>query len=240
MKSALRVLFPGIAWWGATLIPLVVTAFYATYFSRLFSATDLLHVHFAVFMLWVILLVVQPFLILRNSLKAHRIAGRASYFIIPAVVITTWLVITKTADDMIRSDWQLSSIEKESIFVPIVFLIWLVVFYLLAMVYRRRPVDHATYMLSSALTLLGPTMDRILFQVYRYFDMGFNMFAEFFTFVLIDAILISLLFYQMRKAYSLRAVITCIVIYLAGQTAYVFIPESVGWEWFIRTVFDPD
>jgi hypothetical protein len=237
MKTALRVLFPGIIWWLAALIPLVVLGFYASYFSRFFSTTGLLHVHFAVLMVWVVLLIVQPLLILRNNLAAHRIAGKASYFIVPAVTVTTWLVITETAGQMIRSNSELSAFEKDSIFIPMIFLFWLTLFYLLAIIFRRQYVDHATYMFSSALTLLGPTLDRILFQIYKYFGVEFNVFAEFFTFAVIDAILVALLVYQFRKGYPLVAVIVSILAYLIGQAAYVFLPESEVWEVFLRALF---
>ncbi len=237
MKSALRVLFPGIVWWPVLLIPLVALAFYASYFSRLLSATALLHVHFSVLMVWVVLLIVQPFLILRNNLTAHRIAGRTSYFIIPAVVLTTWLVIARTAGTLMESNAEPSTFEKQAIFIPMIFLLWLVVLYVLAIVFRHRYVHHATYMFSSALTLLGPTLDRILFQIYKYYNVGFNVLAEFFTFAVIDAILLALLFYQFKKRYSLTAVIVSIVIYLAGQTAYVFLPSSAGWENLLRALF---
>lgn len=238
MISALRVLFPGFLWWLGLLIPLVALAFYPTYFSRLLSAGGLFHVHFGAWMLWIVLLVVQPFLIFKGSLKVHRFLGKITYFLAPAIAVTTWMVISRTATAMIQSDSHLSALEKESIFIPVLFLAWFAVFYVMAIVFRRRNVDHATYMFSSALTILGPTLDRILFQVYKHANVGFNVFAEFFTFVVIDTILVALLVYQFRKGYATTASIISIGLFLAGQTLYLFLPDSEVWEKFIRTLFN--
>ena len=75
-------------------------------------------------------------------------------------------------------------------------------------------------MFSLALTLPGPTLDRVLFQVYRHFGIRFNVFAEFFVFAVMDGVLVALPISQIRKGYPIRAGVLSFAIYLAGQKVY--------------------
>jgi hypothetical protein len=237
MKTAGNILFPAINWWLLLLLPLIWYGFYPTYFSKaFFDTTTLVHVHASLLIVWVLIVMAQPILILKKKVNIHRILGKVSYVLMPFILITTWGVVSKTYYAILQSPSGLTDFAKESIYIPIIYLLWLAVFYGLAVSKRKRVLPHATYMFAAILTMLGPSIDRILFQLYQYYGIGFNWFAEFAVFVLIDLLLLALLYYQWRKGYSLRAVSISLVIYLAGQLGYLFFPHTSFWEPLLASI----
>ncbi len=245
-----RILFPTFSWLLLLLIPFTFFGFYPSYFSKLFSPmANIFHVHAFFMSLWVIIAIVQPFLISRKKFRLHRFIGKLSYLLMPVVLITGWMVIRYSYYNRIQLDTlkagsgltpldteAIINTTKENIIIGIVYLTWLAIFYLLAVINRKRMVFHATYMCAAILTLLGPTVDRIIFQVYEYYGLTFNFFAEVAVFLLIDILLLALLWFQWRKGYSLKATIASLAIYIAGQLAYFFLPGTAAWKNFVAFV----
>lgn len=182
------------------------------------------------------MVIAQPILILRKRFRIHRALGKVSYVLMPLVLITTWLVVRKTYFGLIQRSSVLDDFAKESIYIPIIYFLWLFLFYFLAILYRKQVLFHATYMFAAILTLLGPSLDRILFQVYKFYGIEFNLFAEFAVFVLIDLLLLGLIYYQWKNGYSLKPVTISLLIYLTGQLGYVLVPLSKAWEVALSTI----
>jgi hypothetical protein len=72
-------------------LALVFWGFYKTYFSlfpRFNGLPTLLHIHAVLILLWFAMLIAQPLLILRyKNIALHRLVGKASYILVPAMVI---------------------------------------------------------------------------------------------------------------------------------------------------------
>jgi hypothetical protein len=241
MKSTQSLLFPGIAWWLLLLLPLVWIGFYPTYFSKPFSVSLILHLHTAALLAWVGLAIVQPILLLKKKVRLHRTLGKVSYAWMPLVFVTTWLVIRKTYFDlrgrqMTAGEDPVFGSAEEILYIPVIYLTWLAVFYGLAILKRKDALSHATYMFAAILTLLGPSLDRILFQVYSYYHIPFNFFAEFAVFGLIDLLLLGLLYYQQKKRHAIKAVCISLLLYLTGQAGLVFLSKTDLWKGFIRWI----
>lgn len=236
MRSGHSVLFPGLSWWLLLLVPFIFLGFYPTYFSKPFlSVPATLHIHTAFLLLWVLLVLVQPVLILKRKLKMHRLLGKASYALMPCVLATTWLVIRNSYWDSTQklsaaADHAALEKAKEFLYIPIVYLLWLGLFYALAVIHRKRVLFHATYMFAAILTLLGPSLDRLIYQVYQYYEIGFNIFADIAVFLLIDGLLLGLLYYQWKKGYSLKAVTVSLFIYVSGQLGNFILPATSFWK----------
>jgi hypothetical protein len=115
--------------------------------------------------------------------------------------------------------------------IGILYWLWLGIFYVLAIVKRKEVVSHATFMFAAILTLLGPTVDRIIIPVYVKNDWNIDFFIT--TFLLIDVLLISLLVHQWRKRIAVKAVITALSIYVAGQLVFYLFPRSYLWKLLI-------
>ncbi len=75
------------------LLAACVAAFWPRYLSRAPGTIDAYtHVHALAMLAWVLLLVVQPFLIKYRQRGAHRAIGALSYVVAPAVVVSSVLL----------------------------------------------------------------------------------------------------------------------------------------------------
>ncbi|MFZ1288558.1 MAG: hypothetical protein WAR79_00590 [Melioribacteraceae bacterium] len=250
MKALSKILFPHINWWLLLLLPLIFFGFYPSYFAKLFSSLpDIIHLHAFFMLLWITIAITQPFLIKKNKLKIHRIVGKISYIIMPVVFVTGYLVVRHAYYSNIVSETEkiavvfsspdiiaITDIAKENTAIGLLYLFWLVLFYILAVINRKKIINHATYMFAAILTLLGPTIDRILFQVYQYFGIDYNFFAENAVFLLIDLLLIALLLFQWMRGTSLKAVIISLLVYVTGQFVYHTLPKTEIWKGFVGLI----
>lgn len=69
--------------------------FYKNYISQFpdfIDKTNIIHIHGALWMSWLILLVAQPFLINTGRLQLHRTIGKVSYVLGPLIIFFLFLV----------------------------------------------------------------------------------------------------------------------------------------------------
>ncbi len=171
------------------LIPLIVAGFYKTYFVQ-FPAFDkvkyaFIHIHAAIAVLWVTLLIVQPFLIANKKLEWHRKLGRLSYFIFPLLIVSIIPSVIK----------NLHSDSPRNAFFPIGDGVLLIVFYCLAIRNRKKRSLHMRYMIAAAIVLLGPTVGRILPNFFGFSDFS----TQYIQFAIIQAILMALVVFDIRN-----------------------------------------
>jgi len=244
-----KILFPGLAWLLLLLIPLTFWGFYPSYFAKLFSVQLVYHAHAFFMILWVAMAIAQPFLIRQKKTKLHKAIGKASYLIMPMLFISSYIVIRHTYYNFI--DTQAAELEAGAstltmeklysdaaayIMIGVVYIIWLFDFYVLAILNRKKMPNHATYMFAAILTLLGPTIDRIMYQITMYFGGSFNVFVENAVFVSILLILTGLILYQNKKEISIKPASIALSIYIAGIIAYHLLPKTSFWNSFVQIV----
>lgn len=210
---------------------------------------SLYHIHAFVMVLWVLMAIVQPFLIKQKKTKLHRLIGKSSYYIMPVVFITTYLVIRHTYDTQISiktteatnetsalTNDQILTEAASYIVVGFIYFIWLVTFYLLAILNRKKMLFHATYMFAAILTILGPTVERLIYHVVTYFGAKYNFLAQNGVMLFIVLLLLSLTIYQKRKGNSVKPAIISMLIYIAGILAIFFLPNTHIWRLFIELI----
>jgi hypothetical protein len=245
-----KILFPKIIWFLVLLIPFTFFGFYASYFSKIRSGFSVVfHAHAFFMILWVAMAIIQPVLIKQKKIYLHKIIGKISYFIMPFVFITGYLVIQYTYYNFIGT--QTAQVEKgilklteeeikangaAYIMIGVVYFIWLLMFYLLAIINRKKMLPHATYMFAAILTILGPTVDRIIYQITTFFGGTFNVFVENAVFTVIISILLLLIIYQRGKETSVNPSVTALSIYVIGIISYHLLPQMTFWKSFIELV----
>ena len=145
------------------IILLLVPVGFRRYYLALFSGevqNSALHFHVVVMTIWCLMLIIQPILI-RKRHAFHRAIGRASYFLVPIIVLSIWLVIRHS---FFRMEEHLTSGQNlAQIFFPFSQMILFGGFYLLAILNKHKPSVHMRYMIVSSVSLLGPTIGRINF-----------------------------------------------------------------------------
>lgn len=135
----------------------IIAAFFKTYFG-LFpdfkGTTFLVHAHVAVLLLWFAMLIVQPILIGIKQIKLHRLVGKSSYVLVPLVVISSLLM---TRNQQMR--------EKDlAVFTINIFDLSLyLLFYALAIIYKRKVSWHTRFMILTAIPFLGASSARFNF-----------------------------------------------------------------------------
>jgi len=137
------------------LIPLTGLAFYKTYFNQIpdfrENITPFIHLHALVAGVWICMLIAQPLLVRYRKLPWHRQVGRLSYVVFP-------LLILSFVPQMIR---VAHSDHPEFLFFPLGDSVLLILFYALAIYYRKNSPRHMRYMIGTAIVFLGPTIGRI-------------------------------------------------------------------------------
>lgn len=137
---------------------------YIQYFPAFKQFTWLHHVHGALMASWVILLLLQPILIHREKLAAHRFIGKLSYITAPLMIISMFLVLRLTYQKHIL----VTSVREEMATQAsiIMQLVSFIILYTLAIVYRKHTFYHMRFMIGTALLMITPTLGRVF---YAYF-----------------------------------------------------------------------
>ena len=243
--------YKNLGYWFILLIVCVFAGFYTTYFSRFFEPTaNIIHIHFVLMALWIMMLIAQPFLIKFKKLSWHRLLGKVSYLLVPLVLITTWLVtrneyyrkIENLQNEVVEGMQNLSQLEilKAASVNPAAFIgvIWFITFYSLAIKFRRKPNKHARYMLATALILLSPTIDRFV-----AINLGIKSVAGIasyiISFLIIDLILAYLLFIDYRTKKETRTLSICLLIFIIGQFSFYLLPNFDWWARFMEFAMMP-
>lgn len=238
-------LYTNAGYWFLLLIPLVAVGFYPTYFAVFFQPTaSIIHIHFALMAIWVLILIAQPFLFKYKKLALHRLIGRFTYVLVPLLLASSFLMIRFTYYRFLEMPGNMAAgnpqaaLQTAATFVAITFLYLglLALFYTLAVVNRRKPAVHARYMVATALTLLGPTVDRIVYAGAKVTQLGGVIPIETVAFALADGTLLLLLWKDYKAGRSTKALLTSLVIYLAAQSCYFLFKSSGGWASFVTFV----
>lgn len=243
-----KFLFPKTSWFLFLLLPFVFLGFYPTYFAKPFDdMPSIIHVHTFFMAGWVVLAIAQPVLISLKKIRLHRLVGIASYFIMPFVFVTGYLMIRHSYLDNISrkiervangtSQLTLPEIHGRAaagIALGSVYFLWLVIFYVLAVIRRKKVVAHATFMFAAILTILGPSVDRLLYNLFTHFDWPYTFFVENIIFFFILAVLTLLLVYQRKRGLDSKPVILALGIYLAGMLVFFLLPETKLWQTMVE------
>jgi len=245
-----KYLFPNITWFLLLLIPIVFLGFYPSYFSILFDdMPSIIHVHSFFMVCWVALAIVQPFLISQKKTRAHRFLGKVSYFVMPLVFITGYLMIRhsyfanidRKLENVANGVYQLTPSEINAraaagIALGSIYFIWLIIFYVLAVIRRKQVVAHSTYMFAATLTLLGPSAERLIYNIFMHFEWPYTFFVENFIFFFILSVLTALFIHQRRNGNSGKPSAIALGIYLAGILVFFLLPDTKLWQSMVELV----
>jgi hypothetical protein len=180
----------------AAILVLVFLGFYHTYF-RFFPTFAgfplIMHLHAAAFLLWFVLLIVQPLLIRKKMLAAHRLVGKISYVLVPLIVFTIigmtryeyYRDIGTTPRDEELSDFLMSYLDLASF----------AGYYLVAMLNRKNLSVHVAFIIASSLVLLGPGLGRFMSHLFHSFTVTVVV-----TYGTIYGVLIGLMIYEKVRA----------------------------------------
>ncbi|QNA44524.1 hypothetical protein [Lacibacter sediminis] len=244
-----RILFPHIEKWLLLLIPFVAIGFYPGYWSKILTnkSTTIQHVHAFFMSLWVIMSIVQPWLIMKKKTQIHKVVGKVSYVLIPFIIISGYILIQaryerillRVQDKVTTGELKLTAQEvldrvASSQTIGILFLLMLIIFYTLAIVNRKKFLHHATYMLGAIFTSIDPALDRMIGHWAKANNIEPNFFIDYGSQLFALVLLVALAVYQRSKKQSLKPVSIVIGIYSICFLINDLASETAIWRWFVE------
>jgi hypothetical protein len=203
--------------------------FYQTYtsqFPHFKNQTTTIHIHGALLITWLILLIVQPLLINMGRAKLHRIIGKVSYVLGPLIIISMFLV---GRGSFLRH----SAVAPEQEMLATMVLdirgwISFAIFWALAMIYRKDSASHMRYMIATGLLAIGPGVGRGLITLGVDFPLALTI-----TDVVDLAIVGTLLGVDIYRKKNYKAFLLVFMIFLIGSILWQ-LRDSSGWQSFAK------
>lgn len=145
------------------LLIICTLGFYPTYLNKFpdfigFSSAH--HFHGLMALLWILLLIVQPFLIRAKKYELHRQVGKLGYVIMPLLVVSLFYVAKATylKNIKIMPEADAFAILPNGTVEIFDFSI----LFALAMIYRQNTAYHLRFMASTGLMMVGPGLGRMM------------------------------------------------------------------------------
>lgn len=243
-KENILSIYPNFGYWMMLFILAAFGGFYHSYFSVFLEPhPSFIHFHFIFMAVWMGIVIAQPLLIRYQKLAHHRKIGRVSYLILPLVLLSSWQVmrfayardlavlnesLASGATDLTREEGLIGLASYSAL--PMVYFIWLAIFYGLAIGFKKNPSIHARFMIAAALTFMGPTVDRMLFNILNISSIPPGIPVEYISFALIDIILLFLLINDIRKTRNTIPLYLALGLYVLVQIFYSTLTKTSAWE----------
>jgi len=131
---------------------------YTSQFPDFKNATTLIHIHGALLMTWMLLLIGQPLLVHSGKANLHGTIGKVSWVLGPLIIISLFLI---GRGGYTRGLGNLPEQENLSFIVLNMrgFLSF-AIFWCLAMITRKTPDSHMRYMIATGILAIGPGVGR--------------------------------------------------------------------------------
>lgn len=161
---------------------------YLQYIPQFHGFTWIHHTHGAIMVSWVIMLVIQPYLIYKGKYKTHRLVGKISYFTAPLMLISMFLVTRlnyiKTVEKIPFKD--VAYIQALNFITPLIFLL----FYSLAIIFKKDVFKHKRYMIGTSFIMVTAVVSRLLQLIFGSSIEPYDFFIPLYLSVIISALLL--------------------------------------------------
>jgi len=132
---------------------------YTSQFPDFKNITPLIHVHGALMMTWLFLLIVQPLLIQTGRVALHRTIGKVAWLLGPLIIISLFLM-GKTGFARAAEAGVTEHRNFTFIVLDMRGLLSFAIFWILAMYKRKQPDAHMRYMIATGILAIGPGVSR--------------------------------------------------------------------------------
>lgn len=132
---------------------------YTSQFPHFKNITPLIHIHGALLMTWMLLLIVQPLLIQTGRANLHRTIGKVSWVLGPLIIISLFLIGRGGYFRGIEGNVP----EHENLTFIVLDMrgfLSFAIFWSLAMINRKLSASHMRYMIATGILAIGPGAGR--------------------------------------------------------------------------------
>ena len=200
---------------------------YTSQFPNFIDKSDTTHIHGALWMTWLCLLVIQPLLIYKRRADLHRKIGQVSYVLGPLMILFLYLAGRE-------SYWKIMNGRSEQEALKFLVLdsrglFSFALFWSLAMLNRKRPAAHMRYMIATGILAIGPGFGRGLL-----YNFGIDFGIVFSILDLINLLLVScLLGYDLYKKQNYKPWLVVWFAFLVGGILWQM-RYNAGWQAFAK------
>lgn len=226
MSTRAAPLYPRAVFYFLLLLAVALIGFSGSYFMRLADNNLVRHAHAVTAFAWVLLLIVQAWLMRRRKIVLHRKLGRSSLVLAPLFVVSGLFLVQ---DMLARPGPFIEPFAVRLAFIDLTTLAWFVVAYCLALRHRRDTPLHARYMASTALLVLPPALTRALGMLVpgiTSFEMALHA-----GYVVTELLIVLLLVHDLRKERLRPPYVLLLAVIVLQQVAFVLLP---GMSWWTR------
>jgi hypothetical protein len=237
-----KILFPHLSRWLLLLIPITFLGFYPSYFSQLSSPVPfIIHIHGGMMLVWLFLVIIQPTIIERKKFNIHRLLGRTSFALMPFIIFSGYLILRYSYQRALGgeavgppgyypAEIPLHIKAAEFVVIGSVYWVWLIVYYVLGVSFKKKTIAHATFMLAAALTILGPAGDRLIGHICDAMGWSFNALAENFVFGVVLLVFTALFGLHAKRKVILWPTLTVLTLQVFGIFFYYHMPFNPVWN----------
>lgn len=210
-------------------LAVVLLGFSTTYFSKLGDFSLPYHVHGISATLWMILLIVQPYLFQKGRMKAHKIFGWTSLVLVPLIVIFGIIMMRM----MIQGQANYPpNLVYQLAFIDACTLSGFAVLYALAIYYRKKLMLHSRFMVATIFGPLLPALARIFlytFGITSNFDLALT-----YSYLAIETALVIIIWNE-RTIKEIKRTYIPYLIFIVIQHSLQYSSDS--WTWW-KTLMD--
>jgi len=218
----------------------VLAAFWLTYFTKIFDQENYrMHAHGMALILWCFMLIAQAYLISTKRNVIHKRVGKFSYLLVPLIIFTTVDLLKYRLHEVPA----LGTMDFFFIALVVNVLIAFVIFYGLAIFYRRKSALHARFMICTVFPMFTPVTDRIIHIYfpsvlpYLYTIEGHPI-APVAGFLMADLIIIGLVIWDWRSHQRWNVFPFALIVLLLYHYSVLNFYKFQFWRsfssWFIR------
>jgi len=211
---------------------------YISEFPNFVNSTPVIHIHGALLMAWMMLLVVQPMLIYMKKAKLHRSIGKVAWVLGPLIIISMFLVGRGSywrGMEFINANPEAYSVS-ENLAVMVLDIrgfVTFAIFWALAMVNRKNSSAHMRYMIATGLLAIGPGIGRGLMNT-----LGFSFQSALTITDVIDLLIVgAFLGYDLYKKKDYKPYSIVFLMFLIGFILWQ-VNFSAGWQSFAQGYAD--
>jgi len=179
-------------------------------------------------LLWLGVLIVQPWLIRTRRNALHRAIGKASYALFPILLVSATYIVFQ---DLGRNyEDPMSAGALGNFYSGFVFIAILASFYGLAIYHRHDVQLHARYMLSTALALVTPGLARVF--IFWFIPNGIPAPGTYATMVIIGAIPLALIASDKMRGKVYPPFVYLTIAWAINLAGYKLVPRLDWWHHF--------
>lgn len=203
---------------------IVVLGFSSTYFNRLSHFSLPYHLHGISATLWMILLIVQPYLFKKGKLKTHRYLGWTSLLLVPIIVFCGVIMMRLMIQG--QENYPPNLVYKLA-FIDAWTLSGFVILYVLALYFRKKLMLHSRFMVATIFGPLLPALTRMFlftFAITSNFDQALT-----YSYLSIELVLV-IIIWKERNIREMKLTYLPFLIFIVIQHSLMY--DSDNWIWW--------